>query len=51
MQELNINGRKADFLLRTMGQEKVVSTNALNGQEVSGLDSNFFYSLPEVLTQ
>lgn len=36
MQELNINGRKAD---------------ALNGVEVSGLDSNFFYSLPEVLTQ
>lgn len=34
-----------------MRQEKVVSTHALNGLEVAGLDSNHFYSLPEVLTQ
>ncbi len=55
MQRLNITGRKTSFLLRTMGQEKVVSTCALNGLEVvvevAGLGSNNFYSLPEVLTQ
>ena len=51
MQRLNITGRKASFLLRTMGQEKVVPTSALNGLEVAGLGSNSFYSLPEVLTQ
>ena len=33
-----------------MGQEKVVSTHALSGLEVAGLNSNHFYSLPEVLT-
>lgn len=51
MQRLNINGRRTNFLLRTMGQEKIVSTHALNGLEVASLDSNHFYSLPEVLTQ
>ena len=29
MQRLNINGRRTNFLLRTMGQEKVVSTHAV----------------------
>ena len=51
MQKLNIDGRITNFLLRTMGQEKVVFAHALNGLEVAGLDSNQFYSLPEVLTQ
>lgn len=51
MQRLNITGRKTSFLLRTMGQQRVVSSSALNGLEVAGLGSNSFYSLPEVLTQ
>lgn len=43
--------RKTNVLLRTMGQERVVSTHACSGLEVAKLDSNHFYSLPEVLTQ
>ena len=42
-QRLSIDGRKTNFLL--------VSMRALSGLEVAGLDSNHFYSLPEVLTQ
>ncbi|CAI5660195.1 unnamed protein product [Oreochromis niloticus] len=34
-----------------MGQEKVVSAHSLTGLEVSGLGSNAFYELPEILTQ
>lgn len=51
MQRLNVNGRRTNFLLRTIGQERVVSSHDLNGLEVTGLDSNHFHSLPEVLTQ
>ncbi len=51
MQELNVRGRRANFLLRTMGQEKVVPTYTLTGLEVSGLNSECYYQLPNVLTQ
>lgn len=51
MQQLNITGRRTNFLLHTMGQEKVVPAYALTGLEVSDLESNDFYVLPEVLTQ
>jgi len=51
MQKLNITGRRTNFLLFTMGQETVVPAFSLTGLEVSDLDSNCFYRLPEVLTQ
>ncbi|KAL4009415.1 hypothetical protein ACER0C_003267 [Sarotherodon galilaeus] len=51
MQNLNLVGKRTHFLLQTMGQEKVVSAHSLTGLEVSGLGSNAFYELPEILTQ
>lgn len=51
MQKLNITGKRTHFLLKTMGQEKVVPAHSLLGLEVSGLEENNFYLLPEVLTQ
>lgn len=50
MQRLGIAGRKTSFLLRTIGQERVVSSCALDGLVVAGLGSDNFYSLSEVLS-
>lgn len=47
----SIGGRRANVLLRTMGQQKVVPTYTLTGLEVSGLNSECYYQLPVVLTQ
>ncbi len=51
MQRLNLSGRKTQFLLQTMGQERVVSAYVLPGLEVSAIDGNIFYQLPQTLTQ
>ncbi|XP_037620552.1 uncharacterized protein LOC119485230 [Sebastes umbrosus] len=51
MQRLNVTGRRTSFLLHTMGQETVVPAYSLTGLEVSDLDGNDFYILPEVFTQ
>ncbi|KAK0147803.1 hypothetical protein N1851_012494 [Merluccius polli] len=51
MRKLNITGKGTSFLLRTMGQERVVPAYSLSGLEVSDLDSNNLYALPEVYTQ
>lgn len=51
MQTLKMTGTKTHFLLKTMGQERVVPSNSLVGMEVSGLEVNDFHPLPEVLTQ
>ncbi|XP_034093136.1 uncharacterized protein LOC117560379 [Gymnodraco acuticeps] len=51
MHRLNITGKITNFLLKTMGQKKVVPAYSLFGMEVSGLEENNFYPLPEVLTQ
>lgn len=51
MQQLNITGKKTSFLLKTMGQEKIVPAYSLAGMEVSELKGKSFYPLPEVLTQ
>lgn len=51
MQRLNVSGKRTNFLLRTMGQTAVSSAYSLVGLEVSDLDSNDFYALPEVITQ
>lgn len=51
MQKLNITGKRTNFLLQTMGQETVVPAHTVSGLEVSGLDSDDSYILPDVLTQ
>lgn len=51
MQRLGLSGKQTHFLLQTMGQERVVPANLLFDLEVSSMDSNVFYKLPEVLTQ
>ena len=51
MQRLNITGKRTQFLLKTMGQKKVVPTFAVSGMEVAGLAGKSFYPLPEILTQ
>lgn len=51
MSELNVNGRKTDILLRTMGDEKQVKTHIVSGLEISRLDDDKFIQLPDVFTQ
>lgn len=51
MQRLSLARRQTHFLLQTMGQEKVVPVYSVSGLEVSGIDDNLFYKLPETLTQ
>lgn len=51
MQKLNISGKQVTFLLSTMGQQAIVPAYSLTGLEVSSVDGNHFYQLPEVLTQ
>ena len=48
---LNLRGKKTSILLRTMGQKKIVNAHILSGLEVSGMSTNDFIELPEVLTQ
>nr|XP_054607751.1 uncharacterized protein LOC129167238 [Nothobranchius furzeri] len=49
--KLNVQGPKINILLRTMGQERLVSSCFATGLEISGLQSNSFVELPEVYTQ
>ena len=49
--KLNIRGRRTVILLRTMGQEKVVGSHIISDLEVAGLDSDWFYELPDIYTQ
>lgn len=51
MDELNIRGKRVNILLRTMGQEQSVSCNVVTGLEISGINNNNLFSLPEVYTQ
>lgn len=51
MHKLQLTGRKGHILLRTMGQEKVVSSNMVSGLEVAVLDGDEFLELPKVYTQ
>ncbi|XP_025763461.1 uncharacterized protein LOC112847046 isoform X2 [Oreochromis niloticus] len=48
MHELNLTGRKTNILLKTMGEEKVVSSHIVSGLEISSLDSDDFFELPEM---
>lgn len=51
MNKLNLTGRKTRILLRTMGQEKVVSSYIVSGLEVAGLDDDNYCELPNTYTQ
>lgn len=51
MNKLNLQGRKTNILLSTMGQKKVVGTNLVSGLEVARLDSTESCELPDVYTQ
>ena len=51
MNKLNLQGRKSNILLRTMGQRKVVETSIVSGLEVTGLHGTDFCDLPCVYTQ
>ncbi|KAG7457401.1 hypothetical protein JOB18_017993 [Solea senegalensis] len=51
MTKLNLQGRKSNILLRTMGQKKVVETSIVSGLEVTGLHGTDFCDLPCVYTQ
>lgn len=49
--KLGLTGKKSRILLRTMGQEKVVSSYVVSGLEVAGLQSDSFCELPKTYTQ
>ncbi|XP_049896027.1 uncharacterized protein LOC126387557 [Epinephelus moara] len=51
MNKLNLQGRRSNILLRTMGQRKVVETSIVSGLEVAGLDGRKFCDLPGIYTQ
>ncbi|KAK7944331.1 hypothetical protein WMY93_000059 [Mugilogobius chulae] len=51
MNKLNLTGRKGNILLRTMGQERIVSSNMVTGLEVAALDGEEFIELPKAYTQ
>lgn len=51
MNRLNLTGRKTSILLRTMGQEEVVSCHLVSDLEVAGLDSDHFCELAGVFTK
>lgn len=51
MHQLNVSGKRTNFMLRTMGQERVTTAYILSGLEVAELDGENFYPLPEVFTQ
>lgn len=51
MHQLNLQGKKTNIQLHTLGQERTMSTDVITGLEVSGLHDNLFIALPEVYTQ
>lgn len=51
LKKLNLQGKRTNILLRTMGQEKVVESQVISGLEVSKLDGNQFVELTETYMQ
>ncbi|KAL2098438.1 hypothetical protein ACEWY4_007645 [Coilia grayii] len=49
--KLNTCGKNCTILLRTMGQEKPVSSSVVSGLEISNMEGQKFHKLPEVYTQ
>lgn len=50
MNDLKVNGRKTDMLVKTMNEEKPVSTYVVSSLEVSSLSGEEFFELPDVFT-
>lgn len=51
MRKLHLNGRKTKICLLTMSPKTTVSSYVVNNLEISSLDGNTFYELPDVYTQ
>lgn len=51
MAQLNATGKKVEILLKTMGQERPVTSYKLSGLEVAALKENTYLKLPDVYTQ
>uniref|UniRef100_A0AAZ1XPU5 CCHC-type domain-containing protein n=1 Tax=Oreochromis aureus TaxID=47969 RepID=A0AAZ1XPU5_OREAU len=51
MNRLNLSGRKTGILLRTMGQEKMVSSYVVSDLEVAGLGLDHYCDLLDLFTQ
>lgn len=51
LQKLHLSGKRANILLKTMGQEKVVSSFVVPELEVAALNDDNFISLPRAYTQ
>lgn len=49
--QLNITGKNTAILLRSMGQEKTVSSSVVVGLEVSSMELNEYSKLPEAYRQ
>lgn len=51
MNKFNLPGKRVNILLRTLSQDKSVSSYVLNDLEVSGLNQEHYCLIPEVYTQ
>ncbi len=51
MSQLNIRGRRANILLKTMIHEELVPTYVVSDREVSGLDENNFIQVSDKCTK
>lgn len=51
LNELNIQGRKAQIHLRTMDHSKTMTTSIIKGQEISELKGKHFCQLPSLHRQ
>ena len=51
LEDLHMQGKNTEILLRTMGQERVIKTQRVTGLEVSSCNESDFIQLPEVFTQ
>lgn len=51
MEDLHLEGRRTEILLRTMGQERFLGTHCIMELEVSIPEGTDFTELPEIFTQ
>lgn len=51
MHSLKLKGKRTNIVLKTMGNQKAISSTILTGLEVSSLLDDTFYNLPEVFTR
>lgn len=51
MEKLNVQGKKANITISTLGQRKVVKTSIVSGLEIAALNGSNFCDLPGLYTQ